>query len=175
MPFPVRGYALAMTMAKGLKAEPTIEESIHVNAPPQAVWDMVTDLRRMGEWSGQARGGWWLSRRGPALGSRFLGLNRLGRARWVTTTKVIRFEAPSVFAFRTEQNRAVWVYVLQSDGNGGTTLVHRRELPDGRPAMARAVARMLFGGAAKYDSTVSPGMQNTLSNIKRIAESSQGH
>lgn len=157
----------------GSRAEPTIEETIHVDAPPEVVWSLVTDLRRMGEWSGQARGGRWLGGRGPALGSRFLGLNKLGWVWWATTCKVTEFEAPRSFVFRNEQNHARWVYLLEPDGaggTGGTTVIHRRELPDGRPAMARAVARVLFGGGAKFDLSIPPAMRQTLDRIKVAAE-----
>lgn len=159
--------------AEGSRAEPTIEETVQIDAPPEVVWELITDLPRMGEWSGQARGGRWLGGRGPALGSRFLGSNKLGRVWWVTTCKVLEFEAPRSFVFRNEQNWARWVYRLQPDGNGGTMVIHRRELPDGRPAMARAVARLLFGGAAKFDQSIPPAMRQTLDRIKLVAEGSR--
>lgn len=156
--------------AEDSRAEPAIEETVQIDASPEAVWPLVTDLERMGQWSGQARGGWWLGRRGAALGSRFLGSNKLGRVWWITTCKVVEFDPPHSFVFRNEQNRARWVYRLEPDGHGGTIVVHRRELPDGRPAMARAFARLLFGGGARFDQSIAPAMRQTLDRIKATAE-----
>ena len=36
-------------------ATPLIEDSIDIDATPEQVWSLVSDLRRMGEWSPQAR------------------------------------------------------------------------------------------------------------------------
>jgi uncharacterized protein YndB with AHSA1/START domain len=155
---------------KDSKPEPTIEETIQIDAPPEVVWNLVTDLARMGEWSGQARGGRWLGGRGAAAGARFLGSNKLGLAWWVTTCKVVEFDPPRSFAFRNEQNWARWVYRLEPDGNGGTTVVHRRELPDGRAPLARAFAKIVFGGPAKFDRSIPPAMRQTLAGIKTAAE-----
>ena len=48
-----------------------------VIAASAAEWyDMVSDLRRMGEWSPENRGGAWIKgARGPAVGARFKGSN----------------------------------------------------------------------------------------------------
>ncbi|HEY0639647.1 MAG TPA: SRPBCC family protein [Pseudonocardiaceae bacterium] len=157
------------TTADGTRAEPAIEETVHIAAPPEVVWGLVTDLTRMGEWSGQARGGRWLGGRGPAVGSRFLGHNKLGRIRWTTTCVVREFEPPRRFVFRNEQNRAQWVYELTPE-DGGTRVVHRRELPLGRPAMAKFIALLVFGGGAKFDASIPPAMRQTLAGVKATAE-----
>lgn len=153
------------------RAEPTIEASIHIDAPPAVVWDLVTDLPRMGEWSPQARGGRWLGGAdGAAVGAKFLGYNRKGWRWWVTTCRVLEIEPNRRFVFRNDQNWARWVFLLESDGNGGTNLVQRRELPEGRPGMALAVAAVLFGGSARFDSSVHSGMVRTLEQLKVTAE-----
>ena len=42
------------------------EASIEINASPEAVYDLVSDLPRMGEWSPENIGGEWQGRRqGP--------------------------------------------------------------------------------------------------------------
>jgi uncharacterized protein YndB with AHSA1/START domain len=160
--------------AKASAAEPTIEASIHIDAPPAAVWRLVTDLERMGRWSPQNRGGRWLRGGGPVLGARFLGYNRIGWRWWATTCKVVEVEQDRRFVFRNEQNWARWVYQLEPDDTGGTTVVERRELPDGRPGAARLVARVLFGGATRFDSTVHSGMVATLDRLKAEAEAATG-
>ncbi|WP_462288085.1 SRPBCC family protein [Nostocoides sp.] len=37
----------------GPQFEPLLREEIVVNAPPPRVWELVSDVRRMGEWSPQ--------------------------------------------------------------------------------------------------------------------------
>jgi Polyketide cyclase / dehydrase and lipid transport len=39
------------------------EASIEINASPEAVYDLVSDLPRMGEWSPENIGGEWQGRR----------------------------------------------------------------------------------------------------------------
>ena len=56
--------------------------SIHIDAPPEHVYDLVTDVTRMGEWSPETHRCRWVEGDGPAVGARFKGDNRRGRARW---------------------------------------------------------------------------------------------
>jgi len=77
------------------------EASVTIAAAPERVWALVTDITAMGKWSPGSTGGKWImGASGPALGARFVGFNRRGLARWVTTCKVIECEESSRFAFR---------------------------------------------------------------------------
>jgi uncharacterized protein YndB with AHSA1/START domain len=153
-------------------AEPPLEASVHVRAAPEAVWNLVADITRMGEWSPQCRGGRWLGReRGPMVGARFVGFNRQGWKWWPTTNLVVEAEPGRVFAFRTEQNRARWVFRLEPDGDG-TVLVQRRELPTGRSAFSHSAIRLMMGGNERFDADMQAGMQRTLERIKAVAEAS---
>jgi len=54
-----------------------------IDAPAEVVWDMISDMTRMGEWSPENEGGTWLgSATGPAPGAKFRGLNRHGNKTW---------------------------------------------------------------------------------------------
>lgn len=151
--------------------EPPLEASVHVQAAPEAVWRLVTDITRMGEWSPQCRGGRWIGHaRGPVVGARFVGFNRQGWRWWATTNRVVAAEPVRLFAFRTEQNRARWVFRIDGDCAAGTTLVQRRELPTGRSALSTAFIGLLLGGNRRFDSAVQAGMQRTLERIKAAAE-----
>ncbi len=49
----------------------------HINASPEAVWNLVTDLTRMGDWSPENKGGNWVKgATGPEVGAKFKGVNR---------------------------------------------------------------------------------------------------
>ena len=56
------------------------ELAVHMTASPEAVDALVTDVRRMGEWSPECLGGAWLDGAvGSAVGTRFTGTNKRAR------------------------------------------------------------------------------------------------
>lgn len=71
-----------------------------VNAPAGDVWPLVSDVRRMGEWSPETFECEWLGgASGPVVGARFRGRNRNGKKRWSTVSTVSAAESGAVFAF----------------------------------------------------------------------------
>src|SRR5262245_39585341 len=52
------------------------EASIEINASPEAVYDLVSDLPRMGEWSPENIGGEWQGDSTGKVGDRYIGHNR---------------------------------------------------------------------------------------------------
>lgn len=79
-----------------------------VASTPEAMWRLVTDLPRMGEWSPENRGGEWINAKGPAVGVRFKGRNKNGKRSWSTTVEVIRCDEPRVFAFSLLVGKSKW-------------------------------------------------------------------
>ena len=59
-----------------------LEISTIINASPQDVYGLVSDLGRMGEWSTENIGGEWTHGTPGAVGSRFLGTNRIKTFEW---------------------------------------------------------------------------------------------
>ena len=71
-----------------------------VQAPPEQVYDTVSDVTRVPEWSPECVGGRWLGgATGPEVGARFEGRNRRGPVRWRTRPKVVAADRPREFAF----------------------------------------------------------------------------
>ena len=67
------------------RATSEIRATRRINAPAEAVYDLVTDVTRMGEWSPENEGGEWLdAARGPVVGARFRGRNKR-KLSWKTT------------------------------------------------------------------------------------------
>ena len=58
------------------------EASIEINASPEAVYDLVSDLPRMGEWSPENIGGEWQDGGSGQVGDRYIGHNRAGERAW---------------------------------------------------------------------------------------------
>jgi hypothetical protein len=67
--------------------------SVVVAAAPHAVWDVVADVTRVGEWSHECVGAKWLGRARAAVpGARFRGRNRSGLFRWGRTCEIVTAE-----------------------------------------------------------------------------------
>ncbi|RYP83794.1 SRPBCC family protein [Nocardioides guangzhouensis] len=151
------------------QVEALIEESIDVDATPERVWSLVTDLPRMARWSPQVvrtvvRGG------GPVqLGTRAVNVNRKGLLVWPTRSKVVRFEPHRDFAFRIKDNFTIWSFTLEATG-AGTRVVQRREAPDGTSPISDTLVRRVLGGQEGFQAELRAGMQRTLRGIKADAE-----
>jgi uncharacterized protein YndB with AHSA1/START domain len=97
---------------------------VHMQASPAEVWDLVSDVTRIGQYSPETLEGQWLDgATGPAVGVRFRGhVKRNGRGPMYWTTCVITECVPgesfvfSVLAGRTKIN--TWGYRLTPSGDG---------------------------------------------------------
>jgi uncharacterized protein YndB with AHSA1/START domain len=75
---------------------------VTIDAPIEEVWEMVSDVTRVGEWSGECRGCVWEGRDDRAVrGARFRGSNRRGGFRWSRLNEVTDAEPPRRLAWRT--------------------------------------------------------------------------
>jgi uncharacterized protein YndB with AHSA1/START domain len=145
------------------------EESVTISAPPEKVWELVTDITKMGQFSPSNTGGKWLGGvSGPQVGAKFLGFNKRGLARWITRCQVIECDKPSRFAFRVAENKLQWGFRLEPNGADGTVLTQWRHRAEPTPGSARLAAKLIFRG--KIDSEMTEGMRNTLAAIKAVAE-----
>src|ERR671911_280945 len=106
------------------------QEKGQVNAPPEKVWALVSDVTRMGEWSPETvKAAWIEGATGPAVGARFKGSNKRGIARWSTKPTVKVADPGKEFTFDVgspgkEDTR--WSYKL-APKDGGTDLTESFE------------------------------------------------
>src|SRR5690242_3116458 len=98
------------------------EANVHIDAPPMKVWEVVTDIGRMGEWSPETVSCTWLDgATGPVVGARFKGTNKRGIARWSTKPRVTAADPGRCFAFVIAHRGAdmtEWRYDFAPDGDG---------------------------------------------------------
>jgi uncharacterized protein YndB with AHSA1/START domain len=148
----------------------TGEERIHIDAPPEAVWDLLSDVERMGEWSPECyRVAWLDGAAAPATpGARFKGWNRYGPMRWTMTCEVKSAIPGREIAWSTVQgDREVvrWSYRLEP-ADSGTNLVESFDvkwLPFGPRVFEDYLMR-------DRDRRRSQAMAATLKRIKAAAE-----
>lgn len=150
--------------------EPLIEQSIEIAAPPSAVWALVSDVRRIPEWSPQVDS--TRLRHGAeevALAVEFTNLNRHGELTWKTSAEITRFEPERELAFRVNENWVTWSFTLEPT-DGGTRLIQRREAPEGLSDLSIEFADSFMGGHAAYTVELRDGMRQTLEGLRASAE-----
>jgi uncharacterized protein YndB with AHSA1/START domain len=150
--------------------QPLIQHSIEIAAPPATVWGIVSDLRRMGEWSPQCVRMAVLGRE-VGVGTRTLNLNRDGWKRWPTSSRVVVFEPEQTLAFRVPLNRTVWTYELEPSATG-TVLTESRRAPSGVSRLSNIAVGAALGGTEAFEASLSDGIRRTLERIKAEAEAS---
>lgn len=68
-------------------------QRVVVPTSPQAVWAVISDPTRVGEWSHETKAATWLEPwTGPVVGARFTGANVQGRARWSRINEIVAIE-----------------------------------------------------------------------------------
>ncbi|HWV26499.1 MAG TPA: SRPBCC family protein [Aeromicrobium sp.] len=145
-----------------------IEASVDIDAAPADVWKVVSDLRRMGEWSPQCRkmfvfGG------DVKQGTRTLNLNRQGWKWWPTNAVVEAFEPEKKLALRIVENRSVWTYELELTATG-TRLTEARSIPNGVSGTSKFLTKVVLGGPQKFEDELQAGIESTLQRIKAEVE-----
>ena len=92
----------------------SVGDSIEIAAPAHRVYELVSQVTRMPEWSPEQSATKWVGgATGPTLGARFRGTNRNGWHRWTTTCKIVDAQPGKRFAFRVSSYGmavADWVY-----------------------------------------------------------------
>ena len=170
------GYGPAMSQPSDLPPADSLggpdgdEVSLRIDAPPERLYELVTDIEHMGRLSPECTGGRWLEGSvSPAVGARFTGTNKRGIARWSTTNTVVSAEPDRVFAFETNQSGTRWRYELIPDGDA-TVVTESREEFAPRSLVARVFATVALGGIGSHDDEMRTGMRATLDRLKALAE-----
>lgn len=149
---------------------PLLHESIEIASPPARVWELVSDLRRMAEWSPQVDSTRLATGHSDlGLGARLTNRNVQGELAWITHAEVVRFAPGQEIAFRIEENWATWSFTV-SPTAGGTLLTQRREAPDGLSPSSVQAQETWLGGQATFTDTLRAGMRETLAAIRGTLE-----
>jgi hypothetical protein len=155
-------------MKKGTRGEAQID----VAAPPSQVYEIVSDVTRMGEWSPETiRCEWLGGAHGPAVGARFKGTNKHGIARWSTKPRVTAADPGHEFAFVIDfrgREATKWSYRFEPV-EGGTRVTESFEVMSDQPWFFTAADRYLMRVTDRQADLVQ-AMQQTLARIKAVTE-----
>jgi uncharacterized protein YndB with AHSA1/START domain len=146
------------------------EVSVHIDAPPAAVWDLVSDVTRIGEFSPETfEARWRHGYDGPEVGAKFKGhvkRNGVGPTYWSACT-VTACEPERLFEFSVGTDGIAvnnWGYRLEPDGTGTkVTEYYRLE-----PALPMKLYWLVLGRLR--GRTNENGMRTTLERMKAVLE-----
>ena len=144
--------------------------TVHMKAAPEKVWDLVSDVTRIGEFSPETFEAEWLGgATGPAPGARFRGhVNRNNKGvKYWTECRVTEAVPGKAFAFDVVLGDRVvnsWRYDIEPAGDG-TDVTESFRLPSTLPTR---LYWTLFGWAR--GRTNREGMRTTLERIRAVVE-----
>jgi uncharacterized protein YndB with AHSA1/START domain len=144
--------------------------TVHMNAPAEKIWDLVSDVTQIGRYSPETFDAEWLEgATGPAVGAKFRGhvkRNGKGPIYWTTCT-VLASEPGKEFTFGvgpSDKPLNVWSYTMAPSGDG-TDVTESFTLS---PTWWLKLYWTLLGWAR--GKTNRNGMRTTLERVKAVVE-----
>jgi len=139
-------------------------------ATPSDVFNLITDVTRMPQWSPETIAATWLDgASGPAVGVRFKGTNKLGKNTWSTKPKITVFEPGRRFEFEVPgKSGPTWSYQLQAVEGGATRITETVSQQRPSPALIRFFQRR--AGVTDRSANLRQAMETTLQRLCVAAE-----
>jgi hypothetical protein len=149
----------------------TFSDSVVVARPAEFLYDMISDVTRMGEWSPVCTTCWWDDGNAAQTGAWFTGRNDTADRTWETRCQVAAAERGRIFEFVVGGSWIRWGYTF-TEVAGGTEVTESWEfLPAG---IARFEERFGADAPAQIRARTEDahaGIPATLAAIKKVAES----
>lgn len=155
-------------------------QSVVVARSPQALYDLVSDVTRTGEWSPVCAACWWDDGHGPRVGAWFTGRNELPERSWETRSQVVAADPGREFAFLVGGSLVRWGYTFApvaqgTDARGSqspsTELTESWEFrPEGIAMFEKRYGADAQAQIADRTRAAHEGIPVTLAAIKAIAE-----
>jgi len=145
-------------------------ESVVVAASPTALYEMVADVTRTGEWSPVCRACWWDEGDGPRPGAWFTGRNETPDRTWDTRSQVETADPGREFAFVVGGSWVRWGYTFAAV-DGGCLLTESWEfLPAGIARFHERYGADAEAQIADRAEAARVGIPATLAAVKEAAE-----
>lgn len=154
-----------------------MEVSTWIQAEPDQVWQLVSDISLMPTLSAELQAVEWTDgAEQPTVGAVFVGHNRhQAMGDWSTRSQIVACARPSEFAWAVgdpDDPAATWRFRLQP-ADGGTVLSYRAELGPGRSGLSQAIEAMpereqkiVFVRLREWETAINA----TVAGIKKLAE-----
>jgi Polyketide cyclase / dehydrase and lipid transport len=143
-----------------------LSETVTIAADAATLYNMITDIGRMGEWSPECTGAVWDEGAGPTVGSEFTGHNQYKEHVWERRCRVIVANPNAEFAWLMSDT-ARWGYVFVPV-DGGTEVTESWAIEPGEdPSRLSAVTDEQWQGNF---NRAKNGLTVTLARLKEAAE-----
>lgn len=150
--------------------ELSLSESVVVACPPEALYAMVADVSRMGEWSPVCKQCWWEDGEGTGVGARFRGRNETPERTWETVSTVVAAEPGREFAWVVNDGWVRWSYRFEPTG-GGTRVTESWDfLPAGVDGFRHRFGEDADAQIGQRRQAALAGIPVTLAALKATAE-----
>lgn len=147
-----------------------VSASRTIAASPEVIYDLITDLRRTGEWSPEATKAEWIKgATGPEVGAVFKGWNEAGPNKWTTKPTVTEAERGRVFAFKVPgKSGPQWRYELHANPDGTTEVTESMAQSHRSPLYIRLLIKR--AGITNRAANLQHNLTTTLENLAAAAE-----
>jgi hypothetical protein len=136
----------------------------------EELYDMVSDVTRMGEWSPVCTACWWDEGESARVGAWFTGRNELPDRTWETRSEIVAADRGREFAFIVGGSLTRWGYTF-TPVEGGTRVTESWEfLPGGAAMFEDRFGTEAQAEAAKRAELARTGIPATLAALKATAE-----
>jgi len=162
--------------------QPEVAAETFIEAPPERVWALVSDIYMMPGLSAELQEVRWLDgaaqdgAAAPAVGRRFAGRSaHPSMGEWETVSTIVECDEPHRFAWAIgdpEQPSSTWRFTLRPEGTG-TVLEQWTRMGPARSGLSLAIdampdkeAKIVFVRLREFET----GMKQNLAAIKERAE-----
>jgi len=144
--------------------------SIVVRSSPEALYDLVSDVTRTGEWSPVCAACWWDEGATGQVGDWFTGRNEVPGRTWETRSQVVAAERGQEFAWLVGGKLVRWGFLVEQVA-GGTRLTETWEFtPAGQQFFRERYGDQADTHMDDRTRAAHEGIPITLAAIKGIAE-----
>ena len=149
--------------------------SVVVRTSPEALYDLVSDVTRTGEWSPVCRACWWdedwQDEHGhPRAGAWFTGRNEVPGRTWETRSQVVVADRGREFAWLVGGRLVRWSFTLEPVEDGTRLTESWEFLPAGQELFVERYGADAPAQVADRTRAAHQGIPATLAAIARIAE-----
>jgi uncharacterized protein YndB with AHSA1/START domain len=146
---------------------PRVVITQHIAAPPQQVWDFISDIRRGPEWVTVMKEVLYVSDGALREGSLYRERSKVGPSTSETEWRITRFEAPRLQVHECRERALHAVLTMRVEPDGDEAVLHHETefemLPVFRPL--GWLVEQLFG-----KRTMERELRQTVENAKRMLE-----